>query len=523
MHKSGTRLGGRYRLEQRVGAGGMGEVWRATDEVLGRAVAVKVILTALLDDEEFGRRFESEARLMASLTHPGIVGIYDFHSDEHSAYLVMEFVDGEPLSRVIRRVGRLSPDHTMNLVAQAADALQAVHDRGIVHRDVKPANLMVRSDGSVALGDFGIARSHGATALTATGAVMGTPTYLAPEQLLGHPAGPVSDVYALGLVGYECLAGRLPFEGESPFAVAMRRLHEPPQPLGPEVPHAVREVINSAIAIEPAQRWSSARDFASAARRANSGEVPTRPVSARHVAPTSVMAGPAAPPYPTVVAPPPPTRSYPTPPEVVFESDPDTPASPVIRPVRTHRLRRVLYQVAMMGFIMAMSSMSIWGKSFFTDGFKAFVSDYPTTVPSPLEDYSTAKAPGFDACGNQLCPIEPTCWNNYAVVRGASNDAEPEQIPCSKPHYWQTFRAGRIPKEAAGKSVPSLDHGVPEIDKACSTASRDRLALRPKQAESWNVHVWIIQLANKSWTFQCVAGPGGSKPTTGSMFKTTVG
>ena len=239
MTSSGLLLGDRYQLAGRIAVGGMGEVWRATDEVLGRTVAVKVVLPALVDEPGFVRRFLAEARAMASVAHPGVVAIHDFHGDGAGAYLVMEFVDGEPLSRMLGRVGRLGPAVTMDLVRQAALALQAVHDRGIVHRDVKPANLLLRPDGTLALTDFGIAVASGNTALTASGAILGTPSYLAPEQVMGQTASPRSDVYALGVVAYECLAGRRPFVGDNPFAVAMQRVGQLPPPLGPDIPPAV--------------------------------------------------------------------------------------------------------------------------------------------------------------------------------------------------------------------------------------------------------------------------------------------
>ncbi|MFD0592168.1 serine/threonine-protein kinase [Catellatospora coxensis] len=187
MHSPGALLGGRYRLEGRIGAGGMGEVWRATDTVLGRVVAVKTVLPALLDDPGFVRRFLAEARAMAGVRHRGVVTIHDYHGDGGGAYLVMEYVEGEPLSQTLARQGRLTVEATLAVVAQIAEALQAVHDGRIVHRDVKPGNLLVCRDGTVVLTDFGIARAQDHTALTTPGGILGTPSYLAPEQVLGPP------------------------------------------------------------------------------------------------------------------------------------------------------------------------------------------------------------------------------------------------------------------------------------------------------------------------------------------------
>ena len=221
--QAGMTLGGRYRLDERIAGGGMGEVWRGTDQVLGRTVAVKVLLPSLLNEPGFAERFRGEARTMATVNHPGIVDVYDYGSDDAvGAYLVMEYVEGEALSNTLSKVGRLTPARTMDLVAQAAEALQAAHDRGVVHRDVKPANLLVRPDGRLVLTDFGIARSAMVGQLTAVGSVLGTASYISPEQASGGVATPLSDVYALGVVAYQCLSGRRPFDGDNPLSIAMK-------------------------------------------------------------------------------------------------------------------------------------------------------------------------------------------------------------------------------------------------------------------------------------------------------------
>ncbi len=270
-------LAGRYRLRDRVGGGGMGEVWRATDQVLGRTVAIKLMRAELVAEPGFADRFQAEARTLATIRHPGVVTIHDYHSDDTGAFLVMEHIDGMSLAALLRQEGRLDPATTMALIAEAAQALQAAHDRGVVHRDIKPANLLVSSDGSLVLTDFGVARSVDATSLTLTGAVIGTPAYIAPEQVLGRSATEASDLYSLGVVGYECLMGRRPFEGESPFDVAMKRVHEQPPPVTGDVPAAVTAVISRALASEPDDRWRSAAEMADAARRATdpSGDSPT--------------------------------------------------------------------------------------------------------------------------------------------------------------------------------------------------------------------------------------------------------
>jgi serine/threonine protein kinase len=207
MVSPGTLLSGRYRLDERIATGGMGDVWRGTDETLGRTVAIKILLPALLEEPGFSERFRLEARTMATINHPGVVDIYDYGSDQQVAYLVMEYVEGDALSRTLARVGRLTPARTMALIAQAAEALQAAHVKGIVHRDVKPGNLLVRANGTLVLTDFGIARSAVASQLTAAGAVLGTASYLAPEQAAGQTATTASDIYSLGVVAYQCLSG----------------------------------------------------------------------------------------------------------------------------------------------------------------------------------------------------------------------------------------------------------------------------------------------------------------------------
>jgi hypothetical protein len=270
MLSPGVQLGNRYLLDERIAGGGMGDVWRGTDEVLGRTVAVKVLLPALLDEPGFAERFRGEARTMATINHPGVVDIYDYGSDQQIAFLVMEYVEGDALSRTLGRVGRLTPARTMALVAQAADALQAAHDKGIVHRDVKPGNLLVRPNGTLVLTDFGIARSDMVGQLTAAGSVLGTASYISPEQAAGAVATPASDVYGLGVVAYQCLAGRRPFEGDNPLEIAIKHVREAPRPLPADIPPAVRAIVERALAKDPSARWPSAAALAAVARQAAS-------------------------------------------------------------------------------------------------------------------------------------------------------------------------------------------------------------------------------------------------------------
>ncbi|GAA4963442.1 serine/threonine-protein kinase [Actinoplanes utahensis] len=270
MLSAGNVLDNRYRLDERVATGGMGDVWRGTDVVLGRTVAVKVLRTAMLEDPEFAARFYGEARMMAAFRHPGVVEVYDYASDgdyegpEKVAYLVMAFVEGDPLSSRVKE-GPLGVPETMAIVAQAADALHAAHENGIVHRDVKPGNLIVKPTGAVILVDFGVARSTAMTSVTGLNAIVGTALYMAPEQVAKGNLTPATDIYALGAVAYHCIAGRPPFDGDNALQVALRHLEDEPDPLPAHVPYEVRELIARAMAKQPSDRFQSAEEFAQAA------------------------------------------------------------------------------------------------------------------------------------------------------------------------------------------------------------------------------------------------------------------
>ncbi|MEO3807108.1 serine/threonine protein kinase [Nonomuraea sp. B1E8] len=272
MVAQGTTLAGRYRLDTRIGAGGMGEVWRGEDIVLARTVAVKVLLPGRMEDPGFVARFQGEARAMATINHSGVVDVYDYGVSGDTVYLVMKFVDGEPLDRLLSRLGRIAPQQAMELIAQAASALQAVHDQGIVHRDVKPGNLLVQRDGTLVLTDFGIARSDLANRLTDAGMVLGTAAYCAPEQAEGAPVTPAVDIYALGVVAYECLMGQRPFDGDSAVTIALKHIREAPPPLPAEIPPAVRTLVECALSKDPARRYPSAKAMSEAARAAASGQ-----------------------------------------------------------------------------------------------------------------------------------------------------------------------------------------------------------------------------------------------------------
>ena len=289
MTAQGTErvLGARYRLVERMAAGGMGEVWRGEDTVLRRTCAVKILRREYADDPTFLARFRNEARHTAGLTHAGIAAVYDFgEGDEDcggSPYLVMEHVPGEPLSALVSREGTLSPERTLDVIGQAALGLQAAHDAGVVHRDVKPGNIMVTPDGVVKLTDFGIARATNAVPLTRTGAIMGTAYYISPEQASGRPVTPASDIYSLGIVAYECLTGRRPFDGDTPVSVALAQVSEEPPALPRDLPEPVRELVMRMLTKDPEARPSGAGEFgreALALRAAVAGVAPARPTLA---------------------------------------------------------------------------------------------------------------------------------------------------------------------------------------------------------------------------------------------------
>ena len=290
----GVTLSGRYRLQRLIATGGMGQVWEAVDSRLGRRVAVKVLKQEYSSDPEFIERFRAEARTVAMLNHPGIAAVHDYGETEmdgegRTAYLVMELVNGEPLNSVIKRTGRLSLRHALDMLEQTGRALQVAHAAGLVHRDVKPGNILITPTGQVKLTDFGIAKAVDAAPVTQTGMVMGTAQYIAPEQALGEDATAASDVYSLGVVGYEAVSGKRPFTGEGALTVAMKHIKETPAPLPADLPPNVRELIEITLVKNPGMRYQTGGQFADAVAAVRSGRRPPRP----NAAPT-IKATPAA-------------------------------------------------------------------------------------------------------------------------------------------------------------------------------------------------------------------------------------
>ncbi|MGY5887344.1 protein kinase domain-containing protein [Geodermatophilus arenarius] len=295
---TGTILAGRYEITEPIATGGMGEVWRARDRVLDRVVAAKVLRSEYMGDPSFVARFRNEARHTAALSHPNIASVYDYGETSADggngqlAFLVMELVEGKPLVTILHEEGRLPVDWTLHVLGQAADGLSAAHAAGVVHRDIKPGNLIVRPDGVVKLTDFGIARARDTTPLTRTGMVVGTAQYLSPEQAQGMEVTAASDVYSLGVVGYECLTGVRPFDGTSQVAIALAHINRPPPPLPGDIPPAVRLLVERALAKDPADRFTDGAAFAAAIRSvaAGGGLAPTTSATgAMAAAPTEVI------------------------------------------------------------------------------------------------------------------------------------------------------------------------------------------------------------------------------------------
>jgi serine/threonine-protein kinase len=274
----GLLLSDRYRLTHRIAVGGMGEVWAADDTRLARKVAVKILRSELTSDPEFVDRFRAEARITASLNHSGIAAVYDYGEvasiaggPRDTAYLVMELVTGEPLSAVLVRTPRLSVPRVLDVLEQSGRALQVPHARNLVHRDIKPGNLLITPAGHVKITDFGIAKVAHQVPVTRGGMVMGTAQYLSPEQAAGHEARPASDVYALGVVAYECLAGVRPFNGENPVAVAQAQVQDPPPPLPLDIPPAVVGLVMRMLAKDPGRRFPDGASLAAAVARVRAG------------------------------------------------------------------------------------------------------------------------------------------------------------------------------------------------------------------------------------------------------------
>jgi eukaryotic-like serine/threonine-protein kinase len=278
MVPPGMLPGGRYRLDAHIASGGMGEVWRGTDVLLQRQVAVKLLRDEYAREPEASARFRAEARHAGALSHPNIAQIFDFSDDAEAGqpYLVMELVDGPSLATLLAD-GPVGPEYAMAVTAQVSAGLAAAHEAGLIHRDIKPANLLISKDGLVKITDFGIAHAAGAAPVTRTGDIVGTVAYLAPERATGSLAGPPSDLYALGIVAYECLTGERPFSGDA-LAVVIAHQERALPPLPPDVPPGIAALVTDLTAKDPAARLAGATEVAGLAERLRADVAGTTPV-----------------------------------------------------------------------------------------------------------------------------------------------------------------------------------------------------------------------------------------------------
>ncbi|MEO7371385.1 MAG: serine/threonine protein kinase [Ilumatobacteraceae bacterium] len=377
-------------LSELIAVGGMGEVWAATDTVLGRVVAVKVLRTD--NASALVGRFRDEARHTAALSHPGIAHVHDYGEDGSHAYLVMELVHGEPMSAVLARDGCEPVVVALSYLAQTAEALSAAHAIGVVHRDVKPGNLLIGAEGTVKVTDFGIARAVDSTSTTALGQVIGTAQYMSPEQAVGAAATPSSDIYSLGVVGYELLSGKPPFTGENPLALAMAHVHQSPPDLPEAVPEGVRSLISRSLAKDPADRPATAAIFASEARELQRQLMPS-PVGPAAVAPHTDGALP-------------PTEVFATSTDALAETmiGPDVNSSatavmpagaipndipPAILDrdfVRQQRMRRRLVGSTIIAAVIVLTAVVLWPSSPDPGPFGASATDLATTSAAPATD-----------------------------------------------------------------------------------------------------------------------------------------
>jgi eukaryotic-like serine/threonine-protein kinase len=296
-----TLVDGRYLILRRIGSGGMADVYCAEDTHLGRQVALKVLHRRFAQDQEFVERFRREASAAAGLQHPNVVGVYDRGGHDGTYYIAMEHLPGRTLKEIVSTEAPLPQERVVDLGVQILQAAGFAHRHGVIHRDFKPHNVIVDEHGGAKVTDFGIARA-GASEMTETGSIMGTAQYLSPEQAQGHAVTAASDLYSIGVMLYEMLAGRLPFEGDSAVSVALKHLSEPPQPIShfrPDVNPALESVVMAALAKDPAHRWQSADDFADALQAAGTQLEPgAAPQDTAAFAPVVAPAPPAEPPPP---------------------------------------------------------------------------------------------------------------------------------------------------------------------------------------------------------------------------------
>ena len=286
-------FGGRYKLIEKIGTGGMADVFKAEDTILNRLVSIKMLHPQFAHDENFVARFRREAQAAAGLSHPNIVNVFDWGRHDGTYFIVMEYLEGENLKHIIGKRGFLPPEEAIDIIGPVCEALAFAHKNQIIHRDIKPHNIIVTNDGAVKVTDFGIARA-GASTMTQTGSIMGTATYISPEQAQGVVVDKSSDIYSLGVVLFEALTGRVPFEGESPVAVALKQVREmPPSPrsINPDIPQPLETIILKAMAKNPRERYLSAEEMKADLARYTNG-MPVRAIVSPAEEKTMIMTSP---------------------------------------------------------------------------------------------------------------------------------------------------------------------------------------------------------------------------------------
>jgi ABC-type branched-subunit amino acid transport system substrate-binding protein len=384
---------GKYQIHTTLGKGGMGMVYMGYDPLLDRKVAIKILAPHLVWEEGFVERFLREARAAARIKHPNIVTVYDVGQEQEQFYFVMEYLEGQTLADYIRQRGSLPPEEVLSILHPLADALDYAHQHGLVHRDIKPGNIMIGNGRQVTLTDFGIARAAQETRLTTAGTIMGTPEYMSPEQAWGEEVGSQTDLYSLAVVAYEMLSGRVPFSGTTPHAVLYKQIHEPPPLIRqsrPELPAGVETVLARALDKEPGKRYGTVKAFAGELESALAGKMIAPPEET----PTQLLAAEEAPPVPEQPSPPPAT---PVPTQV-----------PAGRPVSTRRrVPRLFWLLGVLGVLVVLAAVA--GAIWFAPG-----EGEPTPMPSPqaaLQPTATL------APTRPSAAAEPECTDPAGCVR----------------------------------------------------------------------------------------------------------
>lgn len=477
---TGLVLNHRYRLLERLATGGMGEVWHGYDSSLGRPVAVKLLRMELGADASARGRFESEALFAAGLQHTGIAQVYDFGEQDGRTYLVMELVPGEPLDKILARSGGLPLEAVLDLIVQVGRALTVAHDAGIVHRDVKPANLMVAPDGTLKITDFGIARRLAAASQTATGMVMGTAHYISPEQASGRQVSPAADLYSLGIVAYECLTGAPPFHGRTPVEIALKHVRDAPPPLPARVPAEARTLITQMLAKDPLERPPDA------------GTVADRALAIRAALSTgrSARGAPAPGPGEAPAAAAGPTRRTSVLPRFDDGAEDDLGTGLGGRPSsapgqrRTARRRSAVTRTSVAAGLLILGALvagSLWkGLAFAGSGRdERDPPQAPVTSPAGDEAADDPARPGTPATRRAKSPA-PAVTGRHRTHRirpstPGTRSASPSQKPIRKPSRAAPSGPGPTPKPTASTTTPSTPSPDPPPTQSGKLGSEDKV------------------------------------------------